>query len=121
MRNLGILWILYGILRFVAALGVFLYSATLTVMWGALLARVPNPFTLMDLFHLFLIFVIILGVVAGIVSVIAGLALMSGGPSARRLGMLAAFLVTRSYSRGPPRVLLPDSSPLCYSVGTEPE
>jgi hypothetical protein len=92
MRNLGILWILYGILRFVAALGVFLYSGTLTVMWGALLARVPNPFTLMDLFHLFLIFVIILGVVAGIVSVIAGLALMSGGQSARRLGLLAAFL-----------------------------
>jgi hypothetical protein len=92
MRNLGILWILYGILRFVAAIGVFLYGATLTVMWGALLTRVPNPFTLMDLFHLFLIFVIILGVVAGIVSVIAGLALMSGGQSARRLGLLAAFL-----------------------------
>ena len=92
MRNLGILWILYGILRFVGALGVFLYSGTLTVMWGALLTRVPDPFTLMDLFHVFLIFVIILDVVAGIVSIIAGLALMSGGPSARRLGMLAAFL-----------------------------
>jgi hypothetical protein len=92
MRNLGVLWILYGLLRFVAALVVFLSSPTLTVMWGALLTRVPNPFTLMDLFHVFLIFVIILDVVAGIVSIIAGLALMSGGPSARRLGMLAAFL-----------------------------
>ena len=92
MRNLGILWTLYGILRFVGALGVFLYSGTLTVMWGALLTRVPNPVTLMDLFHLFLIFVIILGVVAGVVSIIAGLALMSGGQSARRLGLLAAFL-----------------------------
>jgi hypothetical protein len=91
MRNLGILWILYGVLRFVGALGVFLYSGTLTVMWGALLTRVPNPFTLMDLFHVFLIFLIILGIVAGIVSVIAGLALMSGGQSARRLGLLAAF------------------------------
>ena len=92
MRNLGILWILYGLLRFVAALVVFLSFPTLTVMWGALLTRVPNPFTLMDLFHVFLIFVIILDVAAGIVSIIAGLALMSGGPSARRLGMLAAFL-----------------------------
>jgi len=30
------------------------------VMWGALLTRVPNPLTLMDLFHLVLIFAIIL-------------------------------------------------------------
>jgi len=91
MRNLGILWILYGLLRFVMALGVFLYSGTLTVMWGALLTRVPNPFTLMDLFHFFLIFLIILGIVAGIVSIIAGMTLISGGPSARKLGLLAAF------------------------------
>ncbi|HXQ27059.1 MAG TPA: hypothetical protein VN822_11670 [Candidatus Acidoferrales bacterium] len=91
MRNLGILWILYGFLRLIGALGVFLYNGTLTVMWGALLNRVPNPLTLMDLFHVFLIFVIILGIVAGVISIIAGLALMSGGQSARRLGILAAF------------------------------
>jgi len=91
MRTLGILWILYGLLRFVGALGVFLYRGTLTVMWGALLTRVPNPFTLMDLFHVFLVFVIILGIVAGVVSIVAGLTLMSGGQSARRLGLLAAF------------------------------
>jgi hypothetical protein len=92
MRNLGILWILYGLLRFVGAIGVFLHSGTLTLMWGALLNRVPNPFELMDLFHDFLIFVIILSVVAGIVSIMAGLNLMSGGSSARSLGLLAAFL-----------------------------
>ena len=91
MRNLGILWVLSGLLRFVGALGVFLYNGTLTVMWGALLTRVPNPFTLMDLFHFFLIFVIILSVVAGVLSIIAGLALMSGRQSARGLGLLAAF------------------------------
>jgi hypothetical protein len=91
MRNLGILWILYGLLRFVGAIGVSLYSGTLTLMWGALLNRVPNPFTLMDLFHVFLTLVIILGIVAGVVSIIAGLNLMSGGQSARWLGLLAAF------------------------------
>lgn len=91
MRNLGILWVLYGLLRFVGALGVFLYSGTLTVMWGALLTRVPNPYTLMDFFHGFLIFLIILGIFAGVVSVIAGLTLISSGQSARRLGLLAAF------------------------------
>jgi len=91
MRNLGILWILYGVLRLVGALGIFLYSGTLTVMWGALLTRVPHPFALMDIFHLFLIFLIILGIVAGVVSIIAGLTLMSGGQSARTLGLVAAF------------------------------
>jgi len=92
MRNLGILWILYGLLRFVGAIGVFLYTGTLTLMWGALLNRVPNPFALMDLFHGFLIFVIVLGVVAGVVSIIAGLSLMSSGQSARGIGILAAVL-----------------------------
>jgi uncharacterized membrane protein len=92
VRNLGILWVLYGVLRLVGALGAFLYSGTLAVMWGALLNRVPDPLTLMNLFHAFLIFAIILGVVAGIVSIIAGLSLMSGGQSARNIGMLAAFL-----------------------------
>ncbi|MGA8012323.1 MAG: hypothetical protein WB949_07855 [Candidatus Acidiferrales bacterium] len=91
MRNLGILWILYGILRLVGALGALLYGGTLTVMWGALLSRVPDPFTLMTLFHVFLIFAIVLGVVAGLVSIVAGLSLMSGGQSARTLGLLAAF------------------------------
>jgi hypothetical protein len=91
MRNLGILWVVYGLLRLVTALGIFMWSTTLTLMWGALLSRVPNPFALMDYFHLFLGFAIILGIVAGIVSIIAGLALMSGGGSSRSLGLVAAF------------------------------
>ena len=91
MRNLGILWILYGLLRLIGALGAFLYTGTLTLMWGAVITRVADPFALMGLFHGFLIFLIILGIVAGIVSIIAGLNLMSGGQSARRFGLLAAF------------------------------
>src|SRR5277367_5935883 len=91
MRGLGILWVVYGLLRLVMALGVFMWSSTLTLMWGALLSRVPNPFALMDYFHLFLGFAIILGILAGIVSIIAGLALMSGGGSSRSLGLVAAF------------------------------
>jgi hypothetical protein len=91
MRNLGILWMLYGLLRLVGALGVFLYSGTLTLMWGALLSRVPDPFTLMGLFHSFLIFVIILGIVAGVICIIAGLNLMSSAAPARTLSLVAAL------------------------------
>ena len=91
MRGLGILWVVYGLLRLVMALGLFMWSSTLTLMWGALLSRVPNPFALMDYFHLFLGFAIVLGIVAGIVSIIAGLALMSGGAASRTLGLVAGF------------------------------
>jgi hypothetical protein len=91
MRNVGILWVIYGLLRWIMALGIFMWSTTLTLMWGALLSRVPNPFALMDYFHLFLGFAIVLGIVAGIVSIVAGLALMSGGESSRKLGLVAAF------------------------------
>ena len=91
MRTFGILWILYGLLRLIGALGVFLYTNTLNLMWGALLTRVPHYEPLMDFFHLFLIFVIILGIVAGIVCIIAGMNLMSGAASARKLAYIAAF------------------------------
>src|SRR5580658_2719283 len=84
MRGLGILWVLYGLLRLVMALAIFMWNGTLTLMWGALLSRVPSPFALMDYFHLFLGFALVLGI-------IAGLALMSGGDSARKLGLIAAF------------------------------
>ena len=91
MRTLGVLWIFYGLLRLVCALGAFLYWGTLTLMFGALLNRVANPFALMDLFHVFLACAIVIAIIAGIVSIIAGLALMSGGASARRLSLVAAF------------------------------
>jgi hypothetical protein len=91
MRNLGILWVIYGLLRLITALGIFMYGATLTLMWGALLSRVPNPFALMDDFKAFLILAIIIGTAAGIIAIIAGLALMSGGASARKLGIVAAL------------------------------
>jgi hypothetical protein len=92
MRTLGILWVLYGIWRIVVAIGAFIYSGTLTLMWGALLNRVPNPFILMDMFHVFLGCAIVLGIIAGIVSIIAGLSLMSGSGSGRGIGLLAAVL-----------------------------
>jgi uncharacterized membrane protein len=91
MRGLGILWVLYGLLRLIGALGIFLYSNVLVLMWGAIITRVPNDMAMMNMFHLFLVFVIILGVVAGVVAIIAGLGLMSSGASARTHGLIAAF------------------------------
>jgi hypothetical protein len=90
--TLGVFWILYGLLRLVAAIGLFLYTPTATLMFGALLNRVANPYALMDLFHIVYLGAIVLAVVCGIVGIMAGLALMGGGRSARPLGLIAGFL-----------------------------
>jgi len=68
-----------------------MYRATLTLMWGAILSRVPNPFALMSDFHAFLILAIIIGTATGVIAILGGLALMSGGVTARKLGIIAAI------------------------------
>ena len=90
--SLGTIWILYGIVRLVSAVGLFVYSATATMMFGALLSRVADPFTLMDIFHVVYLGAIALAVVCGIFGIMAGLALLNGGRSARTLGLIAGVL-----------------------------
>ena len=90
--TLGTLWILYGIIRLVAALLLFLYNGTATVMFGALLTRVANPFTLMDIFHVVYVVTIIVAVLGGLFGIFAGLALLRGKAPARALSLVAAFL-----------------------------
>jgi hypothetical protein len=91
MKNLGILWLVYGILRLAAAAAVMIWGTTLTLMFGALLTRVPNPLALMTFFHFALGFAVVWSVIAGIVSLIAGFALMTGGDAAKPLALLASF------------------------------
>jgi hypothetical protein len=90
-RTLGVLWAIYGILRILGAAAVVIWSGTLTVMWGAIITRVPDPFTLMTMFHFAWIVFVILGIIAGIFSLIAAVALLSRGPSARSLALIAGF------------------------------
>jgi hypothetical protein len=74
------------------AVCLFIYSATATVMFGALLNRVSDPFSLMADFHVVYIAMIALSVVCGILGIIAGLALLAGNPSGRLLALIAGFL-----------------------------
>jgi hypothetical protein len=90
-RSLGGLWLVYGLLRILAAVALIVCSATTTVMFGALLNRVANPFMLMDIFHILYIGAIVLALLCGALGLLAGMALMSGGRSGRTLGLLAAF------------------------------
>lgn len=90
--TLGLCWIVYGIFRLALGIWLILFTPTATVMFGALLNRVPDPFPLMFAFHFFYTAGIILSAVAGVVSLIAGLMLVGGRSSARRLAIVAAVL-----------------------------
>jgi len=89
--TLGVLWALYAILRFAGAAFIAVYEGMLTVMWGAIITRVASPFALMSLFHFFLVFAIVLNIVAGIVSLFAAIALLGRSGSARKLALVASF------------------------------
>ena len=99
-RILGICWIIYGILRLVSAVWLALFSNTATLMFGALLNRVPNPFAMMDVFHIVYGFIILLSGVIGILGVMAGLGLLSGSRSGKPLATFAAFLSLSSIPLG---------------------
>jgi hypothetical protein len=68
------------------------FSATATLMFGALLTRVPTPFTLMADFQLIYLVVEVLSAVTGVLGILAALALLAGQAFARPLALIAAFL-----------------------------
>lgn len=90
--TLGVLWIVYGLICVVKTAWILINSATLTLMWGALLNRVANPFFWMSMFHFAMFAAVVLAIVTAIFSFIAGVALMQGGPSCRMWALVASFL-----------------------------
>jgi uncharacterized membrane protein len=91
-KTLGTLWIVYGIVRLIIAILLVTYSGVATVMFGALLVRVPDALRLMSIFHFFYIVAIIIIILSGIFSVVAGLALLAARTSARTLSLTAGLL-----------------------------
>jgi|SRR5665213_370426 len=90
--TLGVLWIVYGVIRLIMAACLLIYTSTATLMFGALLNRVADPFTLMGLFHFLYAAVIVLSVVCGLLAIFAGLALLGGRGVGRNLTLVAAIL-----------------------------
>jgi hypothetical protein len=89
--TLGILWAIYGILRIVAAVFIFIEFPVLRLMFGALLNRVPNPYPWMTWFHFMLSAAIVVCILATIFSFLAAWALLGRASSARTLACIAAF------------------------------
>jgi hypothetical protein len=88
--TLSLLWALHGVLMLALAVWIVLYNGTLTVMWGAIISRVPDPFSWMAAFHFYLAVAVVVAVISGIVSLLGALALLRGGAAARFLGLTAA-------------------------------
>jgi hypothetical protein len=92
--------VLYGILRLAAAVWLAMFSNTATLMFGALLNRVADPFTLMNVFHFLYAVVVAVSTVCGILGFLAGLALLAGARSGPTLAIIAGFLSLSSIPLG---------------------
>lgn len=91
-QTLGVCWIVYGIFRLVLGIFLFVFAGTATVMFGALLGRVPDAFTMMAEFHVVYAILVILSFVCGLIGLLAGLALVVNQTSERKLALAAAIL-----------------------------
>ena len=92
IRTLGICWIIYGVFRLIVAVWLVSFSNTATVTFGALLARVPDPFAMMTNFHFVYAFIEALSVICGVLGIFAGWTLLAGQGFGRTLALIAAFL-----------------------------
>jgi hypothetical protein len=91
-RTLGACWIIYGVFRVAIAIWLAVFAPTATVMFGALLTRVPEPFSLMAAFHLLYLVVLVWAGASGVVGLLAGVALLTSRRAGSALVRLAAYL-----------------------------
>lgn len=97
-RILGICWLIYGALAIVFGFWLVSFQNNATMMFGALLGRVSDPFILMDEFHLLYGVAIVLAAVSGVLGILAGWALLANFRSA---GMVVAAAAILSLPRMP--------------------
>jgi hypothetical protein len=100
VRILGACWIVYGIIRLLMAVWLVGVSGTATVMFGALLGRVPDPFTLMHVFHFVYAANVVVSALCGLLGLLAGLALLAAKRSGRILALIAGFLALTNIPLG---------------------
>jgi len=89
---LGICWLVYGVLRLIAALWLVFFSTTARLMFGATLSRVPDAFTLMHEFQILYILLVVWSVLAGLLGILAAIALLSGPRSASTIPVVASVV-----------------------------
>jgi hypothetical protein len=88
---MGALWVLYGVLCFIEVAWLVVQSDQLSLMWGALLSRVANPYAWMAFFHFALLVAVAVVVLAGVFALLAGSALLTHSRSRRNMAVVAGF------------------------------
>jgi hypothetical protein len=91
-RTLGLAWIIYGVFRLAVTVWLIAFTTTATLMFGALLTRVPDPFTIMSVFHVLYSVAIVWSGISAVLGIVAGLALLAS-PRASRILIVAAALL----------------------------
>ena len=92
MKLLGACWIAYGAFRICVGVAMLLFAPTATVMFGALLGRVADPFALMGAFHVLYVVVTVLSFVCGLLGIAAGLATRRNPKAGRSLLIVSGLL-----------------------------
>ena len=91
-KTLGLAWIVYGVYRLAVTLWLILFTTTATLMFGSLLTRVPDPFSLMTEFHILYSVVIVWSGISAVLGIVAGLAMLASQSAPRILIVAAALL-----------------------------
>ena len=92
VKVLGACWIVYGVLRLAMTVWLIGFATTATLMFGALLTRVPDPYSLMTFFHFAYTGIIFWSAVCGVLGILAGVALLAEQRAARLLVIAAALV-----------------------------
>jgi hypothetical protein len=91
-KTLGLAWIIYGVFRLVVTVWLIVFTTTATLMFGALLTRVPDPFTIMTVFHILYSAVIVWSGISAVLGIVAGLTMLASQRGSRILVIAAALL-----------------------------
>jgi hypothetical protein len=94
-KTLGLAWIIYGVFRLAVTVWLIAFTTTATLMFGALLTRVPDPYSIMSAFHILYSVVIVWSGISGVLGIVAGLSMLASQRGARIL-MVAASLLALS-------------------------
>ncbi|MGC1911709.1 MAG: hypothetical protein WA660_07735, partial [Candidatus Acidiferrales bacterium] len=92
LRILSVLWLLYAIYRIIVGVWQMAFAPTATLMFGALLQRVPDPFAMMAHFHIAYTAMVIFTFLGAFFALLAACLLFVRQRSGRAIAIVAAFL-----------------------------
>jgi hypothetical protein len=91
-KTLGLAWIVYGAYRLAVTVWLIAFTTTATLMFGSLLTRVPDPYSLMTAFHIIYSVAIVWSGISAVLGILAGLAMLVSQSASRILVVVAALL-----------------------------